>query len=187
MLVCVCGQRRTFHGAYLSRCAMCSCGSAAIAQAAWRLAAVGPAIAVPTITLEGDANAIPHVDGSVYAKKIPGKYAHRVSDGGVRHNLPKEAPQAFAQAVVDVDRFRAKWSNPPTAMSHSARRAGACLNHSFVGDFLHGQDVRSEHDFHIDGRHRPAEVPALGVVTADVLQERPLFDVFHAFGDHSHA
>jgi pimeloyl-ACP methyl ester carboxylesterase len=67
--------------------------------------ALGPAIAVPTITLEGDANGAPHLDGSVYAKKFSGKYAHRIIDGGVGHNLPQEAPQAFAQAVIDVDRF----------------------------------------------------------------------------------
>jgi len=64
-----------------------------------------PAIAVPTITLEGDANGAPHPDASAYASKFSGKYAHRVIEGGVGHNLPQEAPQAFAQAVVDVDGF----------------------------------------------------------------------------------
>jgi pimeloyl-ACP methyl ester carboxylesterase len=62
-----------------------------------------PAIAVPTITLEGDANGAPHPDASTYASKFSGKYEHRVIEGGVGHNLPQEAPQAFAQAVVDVD------------------------------------------------------------------------------------
>jgi pimeloyl-ACP methyl ester carboxylesterase len=61
-----------------------------------------PAIAVPTITLEGDANGAPHPDPGSYAKMFSGKYAHRVITGGVGHNLPQEAPQAFAQAVVDV-------------------------------------------------------------------------------------
>jgi pimeloyl-ACP methyl ester carboxylesterase len=64
-----------------------------------------PAIAVPTITLEGDANGAPHPDASAYAGKFSGKYEHRVIDGGTGHNLPQEAPQAFAQAVIDVDAF----------------------------------------------------------------------------------
>jgi pimeloyl-ACP methyl ester carboxylesterase len=67
--------------------------------------AEGPAIAVPTITLEGDANGAPHPDASAYAKKFSGKYSHRVVNGGVGHNLPQEAPQAFAKAIVDVDRY----------------------------------------------------------------------------------
>jgi pimeloyl-ACP methyl ester carboxylesterase len=66
-----------------------------------RLAA-SPVIAVPTITLEGDANGAPHPDPSAYAKKFAGKYAHRTIKGGVGHNLPQEAPQAFAEAVVEV-------------------------------------------------------------------------------------
>ena len=65
-----------------------------------------PNIAVPTITLEGDANGAPHPDASVYAKKFSGKYEHRLIDGGIGHNLPQEAPQAFAQAVVDLDSFK---------------------------------------------------------------------------------
>jgi pimeloyl-ACP methyl ester carboxylesterase len=65
----------------------------------------GPVIAVPTITLEGDANGAPHPDASSYARKFSGKYAHRIITGGVGHNLPQEAPQAFAQAIVDVDHF----------------------------------------------------------------------------------
>jgi pimeloyl-ACP methyl ester carboxylesterase len=66
-----------------------------------RLAA-GPVITVPTITLEGDANGAPHLDPSSYAKKFSGKYEHRTINGGVGHNLPQEAPQAFAEAIVDV-------------------------------------------------------------------------------------
>jgi pimeloyl-ACP methyl ester carboxylesterase len=69
-----------------------------------RLAAA-PIITVPTITLEGDANGAPHPDASAYARKFSGRYAHRVITGGVGHNLPQEAPQAFAQAIVDVDAF----------------------------------------------------------------------------------
>jgi pimeloyl-ACP methyl ester carboxylesterase len=67
--------------------------------------AEGPVITVPTITLEGDANGAPHLDASAYAKKFSGKYSHRLITGGIGHNLPQEAPQAFAQAVVDVDGY----------------------------------------------------------------------------------
>jgi pimeloyl-ACP methyl ester carboxylesterase len=67
--------------------------------------AESPLITVPTITLEGDANGAPHPDASSYAKKFSGKYAHRIVKGGVGHNLPQEAPQAFAEAVVEVDGY----------------------------------------------------------------------------------
>ena len=70
-----------------------------------RLLAGAPAIAVPTISLEGDANGAPHPNPDAYASKFSGKYAHRTIPGGVGHNLPQEAPQAFAQAIVDVDSF----------------------------------------------------------------------------------
>jgi pimeloyl-ACP methyl ester carboxylesterase len=66
-----------------------------------RLAAF-PVIAVPTITLEGDANGAPHPDPKAYAKKFSGKYEHRLITGGIGHNLPQEAPQTFAQAVIDI-------------------------------------------------------------------------------------
>jgi pimeloyl-ACP methyl ester carboxylesterase len=64
--------------------------------------AQAPTIAVPTITLEGDANGAPHPEPSVYRAKFTGEYAHRTITGGVGHNLPQEAPDAFAQAVIDV-------------------------------------------------------------------------------------
>jgi pimeloyl-ACP methyl ester carboxylesterase len=67
--------------------------------------AEGPVIAVPTITLEGDANGAPHPDPSSYAKKFSGRYAHRLITGGIGHNLPQEAPQAFAEAIVEVDGY----------------------------------------------------------------------------------
>ena len=67
--------------------------------------AESPVITVPTITLEGDANGAPHPDASAYAKKFSGKYWHRLIKGGIGHNLPQEAPQAFAKAVVEVDRY----------------------------------------------------------------------------------
>jgi pimeloyl-ACP methyl ester carboxylesterase len=67
--------------------------------------AEAPVITVPTITLEGDANGAPHPEPSSYARKFSGKYAHRIIEGGIGHNLPQEAPQAFAQAVFDVDRY----------------------------------------------------------------------------------
>jgi pimeloyl-ACP methyl ester carboxylesterase len=66
-----------------------------------RLAAA-PVITVPTITLEGDANGAPHLDPSAYAGKFSGKYSHRLITGGIGHNLPQEAPEAFAKAVLDV-------------------------------------------------------------------------------------
>jgi pimeloyl-ACP methyl ester carboxylesterase len=64
--------------------------------------ALAPVITVPTITLEGDANGAPHPEPSSYAKMFSGKYSHRTITGGIGHNLPQEAPQAFAEAVVDV-------------------------------------------------------------------------------------
>ena len=64
--------------------------------------AQSPVIGVPTITLEGDANGAPHPDPSSYAKKFAGKYEHRTIAGGIGHNLPQEAPQAFAQAIIDI-------------------------------------------------------------------------------------
>ena len=68
--------------------------------------AEAPVITVPTITLEGDANGAPHFpDDTPYRQKFSGKYAYRVIQGGIGHNLPQEAPQAFAKAVIDVDHF----------------------------------------------------------------------------------
>jgi pimeloyl-ACP methyl ester carboxylesterase len=64
-----------------------------------------PDIVVPTITLEGDANGAPHPDPAAYAGKFKGRYEHRLIGGGVGHNLPQEAPQAFAQAMLDVARW----------------------------------------------------------------------------------
>jgi len=61
-----------------------------------------PAVTVPTITLEGDANGAPHVDPSAYAKKFSGKYEHRTITGGIGHNLPQEAPGAFTEAVMAI-------------------------------------------------------------------------------------
>jgi pimeloyl-ACP methyl ester carboxylesterase len=66
--------------------------------------AKSPVITVPTITLEGDVNGAPHPDPVSYARKFSGKYAHRLIKGA-GHNLPQEAPRAFAQAVVDVDGY----------------------------------------------------------------------------------
>jgi pimeloyl-ACP methyl ester carboxylesterase len=64
--------------------------------------ASGPAIGVPTVTMEGDANGAPHPEPEAYAKKFTGKYEHRTITGGIGHNLPQEAPRAFAEAIVDV-------------------------------------------------------------------------------------
>ena len=67
--------------------------------------AQAPVITVPTITLEGDANGAPYPDPASYRNKFSGKYVHRTIAGGIGHNLPQEAPRAFAQAVIDVDGF----------------------------------------------------------------------------------
>jgi pimeloyl-ACP methyl ester carboxylesterase len=67
--------------------------------------ALGPVITVPAITLEGDANGAPHLEAASYAKKFSGKYSHRIIKGGIGHNLPQEAPLAFAQAIIDVDAY----------------------------------------------------------------------------------
>jgi len=64
--------------------------------------AQAPVISVPTITMEGDANGAPHPEPSAYAKKFSARYEHRLLTGGIGHNLPQEAPQAFAQAIVDI-------------------------------------------------------------------------------------
>ena len=61
-----------------------------------------PAITVPTITMEGDANGAPHPEPGAYTKKFAGEYEHRTITGGIGHNLPQEAPLAFAGAIVDV-------------------------------------------------------------------------------------
>jgi pimeloyl-ACP methyl ester carboxylesterase len=68
-----------------------------------RRLAEGPLITVPAITLEGDANGAPHPDPSSYAGKFSGPHSHRTITGGIGHNLPQEAPEAFAQAVIDVN------------------------------------------------------------------------------------
>jgi pimeloyl-ACP methyl ester carboxylesterase len=70
-----------------------------------RRLAEAPVITVPAITLEGDANGAPHPNPAAYAGKFTGKYTHRLIAGGVGHNLPQEAPQAFAEAVIEVDGF----------------------------------------------------------------------------------
>jgi len=67
------------------------------------LLAAAPEISVPTITLEGDANGAPHPEPSAYAGKFSGRYEHRTVEGGIGHNLPQEAPEAFAKAVIDVE------------------------------------------------------------------------------------
>jgi pimeloyl-ACP methyl ester carboxylesterase len=64
--------------------------------------AAAPVIGVPTITMEGDANGAPHAEPSAYANKFSGKYSHRTISGGIGHNLPQEAPRAFAEAIIDV-------------------------------------------------------------------------------------
>jgi len=67
--------------------------------------ATGPAIGLPTITLEGDANGAPHPEPNAYATKFSGKYTHRTIRGGVGHNLPQEAPTAFVNAIIEADGY----------------------------------------------------------------------------------
>jgi pimeloyl-ACP methyl ester carboxylesterase len=67
--------------------------------------AQSPVITIPTITLEGDSNGAPHPEPSAYAKMFTGKYAHRTISGGIGHNLPQEAPRAFADAIIDVSAY----------------------------------------------------------------------------------
>jgi pimeloyl-ACP methyl ester carboxylesterase len=76
-------------------------GEAQYADLEQRLAD-GPVITTPTITLEGDANGAPHPEPSAYAPKFSGRYSHRTIEGGIGHNLPQEAPEAFADAIRDV-------------------------------------------------------------------------------------
>jgi pimeloyl-ACP methyl ester carboxylesterase len=70
-----------------------------------RRLAGAPPISVPTVTLEGDANGAPHPDAKSYAVRFTGKYAHRVITGGIGHNLPQEAPEAFVEAIIEVTRL----------------------------------------------------------------------------------
>ncbi|KWR89938.1 hypothetical protein RM96_12120 [Cupriavidus sp. IDO] len=60
---------------------------------------------MPTITLEGDANGAPHPEPETYATKFSGKYVHRTIKGVIGHNLPQEAPRAFADAVVEITSY----------------------------------------------------------------------------------
>jgi hypothetical protein len=79
-------------------------GEPAFAELETRLAAAPP-IAVRTITLEGDANGAPHPQPEAYREKFIGPYEHRTLTGGIGHNLPQEAPEAFARAALDVERL----------------------------------------------------------------------------------
>jgi len=79
-------------------------GEARYAEIEQKLAAA-PVITVPTITMEGDANGAPHPEPAAYRGKFTGRYAHRTIAGGIGHNLPQEAPEAFAQAVLDVTKL----------------------------------------------------------------------------------
>jgi len=67
--------------------------------------AKAPVISVPSITLESDANGAPHPDSSVYGKKFSGWYRHKLVEGGIGHNLPQEAPKAFADAIIEIEGY----------------------------------------------------------------------------------
>jgi len=64
-----------------------------------------PVIAVPAVTLEGDANGAPHPDPSLYAGKYTGRYIHHTIKGGIGHNLPQEAPKEFVNAIIEASSF----------------------------------------------------------------------------------
>jgi pimeloyl-ACP methyl ester carboxylesterase len=106
-LVSVSGYLRARHSRprpRRARAASDSCGSRSRRGRGCReqRLAEAPAISVPTITLEGDANGAPLLSRAPIAGKSSGKYIHRTIEGGIGHNLPQEAPEAFAQAVIDV-------------------------------------------------------------------------------------
>jgi len=67
-----------------------------------RRLAAAPKIVIPAITMEGDANGAAHPAPAAYAKQFTNKYQHRDLTGGIGHNLPQEAPKAFADAVLQV-------------------------------------------------------------------------------------
>jgi pimeloyl-ACP methyl ester carboxylesterase len=67
--------------------------------------AQGLIVTVPAITMEGEANGAAHPPAAAYRGKFSGKYDYRLVGNGVGHNLPQEAPQDFAKAIVDVDGF----------------------------------------------------------------------------------
>jgi pimeloyl-ACP methyl ester carboxylesterase len=63
---------------------------------------LAPSIAVPTITIDGEQDPFtPPGDGAAYRDHFTGRYEHRVF--AVGHNVPQEAPEAFARAVIDAD------------------------------------------------------------------------------------
>ncbi|MDN4615518.1 alpha/beta hydrolase [Leifsonia sp. F6_8S_P_1B] len=82
-----------------------------------------PVIAVPTITMEGDANGAAHPEPAAYRDRFTGPYEHRELTGGIGHALPQEAPRAFADAVIDADRM-APTRMAPTGMAPGSARRG---------------------------------------------------------------
>jgi pimeloyl-ACP methyl ester carboxylesterase len=59
-------------------------------------------ITVPTVTLEGAANGAPNPDRATTQARFSGPYSHPTVEGGVGHNLPQEAPEAFVDAIHEV-------------------------------------------------------------------------------------
>jgi hypothetical protein len=55
--------------------------------------------------MQGDANGAPTLAPVSMLQNTRAKYPYRLINGGIDHNLPQEAPEAFAKAVMDVDRF----------------------------------------------------------------------------------
>jgi pimeloyl-ACP methyl ester carboxylesterase len=61
-----------------------------------------PSITVPTITLEGDTDGVAPLGRQADFKRFTGRHENRVVPNA-GHNLPQEAPEAFAAAVLDVN------------------------------------------------------------------------------------
>ena len=115
-----------------------------------------PVITVPTITLEGDANGAPHPDPSSYAKRFSGRYAHRLIAGGIGHNLPQEAPQAFAEAVIDVgkaDRKSARWSDPRDDGRRDSEKARLDRDIPHAGAASRAKNRRGKHEQRAESGH----------------------------------
>jgi len=62
-----------------------------------------PPITVPSITIASDFDGAA-ADGAGYAQRFVGPHEHRILKG-IGHNVPQEAPEPFARALVDVDRY----------------------------------------------------------------------------------
>ena len=62
-----------------------------------------PVITVPAITIGSDFDGAA-ADGKAYRDRFSGRYSHRILEG-IGHNVPQEAPEAFAEAITEVDNY----------------------------------------------------------------------------------